>query len=240
MSTTRGQPAIFACDVGHSPGRAHSARIAAHVARATRLPLTLIPLAIADLLPIFGVFFLGWDPVDFLLLYWMLSAIICFWGYVEIWVTPRAIRDEFIPPVDDHSALILFPLITAIVVAIAFTHHLTGGTGQEAFWSAGMWVPLLIYFVVRGVPVWRTYVDKTKTSKRQLRRRAALLMPSIFLPASVITVALIAAGYLQWTARGVLVIVVLLWLAADLLLEYMSTSLETEGEKTPFTGARRR
>jgi hypothetical protein len=67
---------------------------AAFGARPLLYPSTLVLLA-ANLLPLAGVLFWGWDAFVLLVLYWMETAAIGFWTIARIATAPRGSLGEF-------------------------------------------------------------------------------------------------------------------------------------------------
>ncbi len=134
-------------------------------------PATLILIA-ANLLPLAGVLLWGWDAFVLLVLYWLETAVIGFWTLLRVAVAPRGslgeLKAEGAPAGSGNTSPIGLALFFVLHAGIFMGVHL--GFLWALFsgdWSArirgpfdfltglivdtGLWVPLLVLFVVRGL-----------------------------------------------------------------------------------------
>ena len=130
-------------------------------------PSTLILLA-ANLVPLIGVLSWGWDAFVLLILYWLETAVIAFWTVVRIATTPRdKLGDIKFQGSDKPGAPLGLALFFTLHAGIFMAAHFfflwelfSGGWsrkihGPREFFDqiivgTGLWVPLLVLFVVRG------------------------------------------------------------------------------------------
>lgn len=131
-------------------------------------PSVLILVA-ANLVPLVGVIAWGWDAFLLLMLYWMETAVIAFWTVVRIaGLPPRAVSGLGF----DSGQRTLTPVGLALVVAanaamfmgihFVFLWQLFGGEwphhvhsladfDDQVVIASGLWIPLVVLFVGRGV-----------------------------------------------------------------------------------------
>lgn len=129
--------------------------------------LARLLLLAANLLPLFGVAFWGWDAFELLILYWCETAIIAIWTIAQVIVLP-ARMDAFLSPTS-RSLLggvgrAIFLSIHAgifMVVHMMILWSMFGGTWEgvvsgpislvrKLIVENGLWAPLAAFFVVRG------------------------------------------------------------------------------------------
>jgi len=150
-----------------------------------KLGIGTILLIAANALPLVGIVFWGWDAFELLVLYWFETAIIGFWTLFRL--------SAFMMAPENSTATGWRRLIAPTAVGIFFTLHaglfmvvhfiflwtLFSGdwasriNGPRSFLSvliigAGLWVPLLAMFVVRGL---FTLFDMYRERMAQRRRR---------------------------------------------------------------------
>lgn len=137
------------------------------MARYLLYPSTLILLA-ANLVPLVGVLLWGWDAFVLLVLYWLETAVIAFWTIVLIATTPRdALGDIRFQGSDKPGAplglALFFTAHAGIFMGVHFMFLWTLFAGQwtrkihdpreffdQIVIGTGLWVPLLLLFLVRG------------------------------------------------------------------------------------------
>ena len=137
------------------------------MARLLLRPATLILIA-ANLVPLIGVIFWGWDAFVLLMLYWLETAVIAFWTIVRIATMPRdALGDiKFEGAAQPSSPLALaafFTVHAGIFMGVHFAFlwalfsgdwpqkvHGPGGFVEQIIIDTGLWLPLAVLFVVRG------------------------------------------------------------------------------------------
>lgn len=133
--------------------------------------LSIVLLVAANLLPIVGVVFWGWDAFVLLMLYWLETAIVGFWTAARIVVSPTAV-DVNGKRLDGMSltgrvAVAAFITVHAgifMIVHFVFLWALFSGEWADRIHGPGdfvremvvgtdLWIPLALLFVVRGAPV---------------------------------------------------------------------------------------
>jgi len=136
-----------------------------------RITASSLLLVAANLLPIAGVVWWGWDAFVLLMLYWLETAIIGFWTIVRLVATPTSV-DVNGKPLDEMNlvgrmALGAFVTVHAgifMAVHFVFLWVLFSGAWSERIAGVAsfvrvmivgtdLWLPLAFLFVVRGVLV---------------------------------------------------------------------------------------
>lgn len=130
-------------------------------------PSTLLLIG-ANLVPLIGVLLWNWDAFVLLILYWLETAVIAFWTVVRIAITPRdALGDiqfgDSKKPAAPLALASFFTLHAGIFMGVHFMFlwELFAGAWSRKIHSpreffdqiivgTGLWVPLLVLFVVRG------------------------------------------------------------------------------------------
>lgn len=126
-------------------------------------PSTLLILA-ANLLPLLGVVYWGWDTFLVVMLFWMETVIFAFWAMVSILLGVPATEKET-PSLGGRVALVIFFTLHSglfMLVHFLFLWAMFSGDwrseirGAEDFYSkivvaAGLWLPLMVSFIGRGV-----------------------------------------------------------------------------------------
>lgn len=129
------------------------------------------PIIAGNLLPLLGIFYLGWDASTLIILYWLETAVVGFWLVIRLVL----MRPGALPPIksptggqpteQDGLALGLFVILHAAVFMGIHMFMLSGLAPGE--WSkhlaspaefvlgfvipSGLWLPLLGLFAARGV-----------------------------------------------------------------------------------------
>jgi hypothetical protein len=135
------------------------------------MPVSVLFLVGANLLPLAGVVLWGWDTFVILILYWLETAVIAFWTIVRGLFSTDAERNRFNVTAGGDAArpfgrvgLALFFTVHAGIfmsVHFLFLWSLFAGDWpsrvhgpvdfvREVILDTGLWLPLLILFVVRG------------------------------------------------------------------------------------------
>ena len=130
--------------------------------------VAIVFLVAANLLPLAGVVWWGWDAFVLLILYWMETAIIGFWTVLRVVVVPSKIDVNGTPMnqvgLPGRIALGLFILVHAgifMTVHFVFLWALFSGGWSQSIHSVGsffsdlvigtdLWIPLAFLFLVRG------------------------------------------------------------------------------------------
>jgi hypothetical protein len=171
-------------------------------------PSSLILIA-ANLLPLAGVLFWGWDAFVLLVLYWFETAIIGFWTLVRVATAPR----ESLGGISIHGSartpsplgLALFFVLHAGIfmgVHFGFLWALFSGSwaarihGLRDFIDiliieTGLWVPLLVLFVARGIVFFYALIGARLRAWLNPQRAAA----KASVPAPGASVGLVLGGF---------------------------------------------
>ena len=172
------------------------------MARYLLLPSTLILLA-ANLVPLVGVFMWGWDAFVLLVLYWLETAVIAFWTVVRIATMSRESLGDLnfegadkTKPASPIALAAFFTVHAGIFMAVHFMflwELFAGGWARkihgprqfvdELVIGTGLWVPLLVLFVVRGGLIMFETAEPYlrgafRLAPKQTDKSAAMLSPS--------------------------------------------------------------
>src|SRR4051812_15695459 len=130
-------------------------------------PANLILIA-ANLVPLVGVAFWGWDAFVLLMLYWLETAVIAFWTVVRIATLPASAVSDIqfegrTTPVSPIWLAIFFAVHAGIFMLVHFMFlwvlfsgdwsqriHGPGSFVDLMVIGTGLWIPLGVLFVVRG------------------------------------------------------------------------------------------
>jgi len=162
--STQNRPAVHRSGEGSSSRTKRRARDRRMTLAAKLLhPSTLILIA-ANLLPLIGIFFWGWDAFLLLMLYWMETAIIGFWTILAIAIAPR---ETLGPGARATSRWFLVPFFIVHSGVFMGVHFLFLWSLFSGDWAAsvhgpiefirriviatGLWIPLAALFISRGV-----------------------------------------------------------------------------------------
>lgn len=128
--------------------------------------LLALPLALANLLPVLGIVFLGWDAFVLLSLYWLETAVLGFWMIVQLAVIQLTGRDmPFVLRLPATAFYCAF--FTVHAGGFMAGHMLFLWTMFSGAWQAKiagpedfirlivlgerLWIPLACLFVIRGL-----------------------------------------------------------------------------------------
>jgi hypothetical protein len=147
-------------------------------------PSALLLLA-ANLTPLAGVVFWGWDAFVLLMLYWLETAVIAFWTIVRIALMPRSALGKVHFEGSDRPAAPLalaafFTVHAGIFMGVHFVFlwtlfsgawskkiHGVHGFVDQMIVGTGLWLPLLALFAVRGALM--TFEAAEPSLRRALR-----------------------------------------------------------------------
>jgi hypothetical protein len=90
-----------------------------------KLDTSVISLIFANLIPLFGILFLGWDLFSIMILFWIESAVIGFYAILKMIISPIINQTEAFN-ILPRSALIVISLIQKIVLVPFFILHYGG------------------------------------------------------------------------------------------------------------------
>lgn len=187
-----------------------------------------LPMVAMHLLPLLGVWLLGWDANSLLLLYWLESAVVGLWTVVLIALAPRQNLPMLSSPGSPATTGIpialfvllhggFFMFVHMFILQIAF--EVTGGGGLFAIpaeivrivLDTGMWVPLAGLFVIRML-VTAQVLHRDEPVQRQLI--------GFYFRIIVMQFALILGGFLLafFGANGLLLVLVGIRIACEFCL----------------------
>jgi len=174
-------------------------------------PSTLFLIG-ANWVPIFGVLYWGWDVFVLLVLYWMETAVIGLWTMARIALAPRGSMGPVLvngrAATDARLALAAFFVVHSgmfMGVHMVFLWVLFSGKwareihGFGDFFGklvigTGVWIPLLVLFVVRGVSF--LFHELKPETAQKLERSLGLPAPAnAASPASPNPMSIIGAFY---------------------------------------------
>lgn len=191
----------------------------------TRVTPYAVVLVAANLLPLVGVVFWGWDAFVLLMLYWLETLVIAFWTILPILLIPGitanglGVRISGSPQAAGRVGSALFLTLHAgIFMAVHFLFLWTLFSGP---WAAlihgpsdfvvllvvgtGLWFPLLILFLVRGWGVFGPYVAP-RLSFLSVTAPPAIdepaLLVALYVRIFVMQVAIILGGWLAVLSGG--------------------------------------
>jgi hypothetical protein len=207
-------------------------------------PSSLILVA-ANLLPLAGVLFWGWDAFVLLVLYWFETAIIGFWTLVRVATAPR----ESLGGISIHGSartpsplgLALFFVLHAGIfmgVHFGFLWALFSGAwaarihGVRDFVAiliveTGLWVPLLALFVARGIVFFYALIGarlrawlnprRAKASAPAPEGLAGMVLGGFYARIIVMHIAILFGGFLSFFGSiAPLIVLVAIKTAVDL------------------------
>jgi hypothetical protein len=137
-------------------------------ARRLLAPSSLILIA-ANLLPLAGVLFWGWDAFVLLALYWFETAIIGFWTLVRVATAPGGSLGDIsihgsTRPASPLGLALFFVLHAGIFMGVHFGFlwvlfsgdwaariHGVRDFADKLIIETGLWLPLLVLFLARGI-----------------------------------------------------------------------------------------
>lgn len=189
-----------------------------------RWPWARLSLVAANLMPLAGVLFWGWDAFLLLILYWMETVVIAFWTLVRM-----ARPDE--PDLPGRASVlgvarrIAWPVFRALLlsvnVSVFIAAHLaflwvlfsgpwgerTGGLEpflRHALFREGLWLPLLIMFLARGafffVPILTRLLPRLcrivgLDADQESEPRAETLLAGLYARIAVMQITIIIGGW---------------------------------------------
>lgn len=133
------------------------------------MSLSTLVLIAANLVPLAGVVFWGWDVFVLLILYWLETAVIGFWTIVRVVIMTgpslnnAAARIGSTRPINGIGAALFLTVHSGIFMTVHFLFLWSLFAGDwaerihgpvefvsELVLGTGLWLPLLILFLVRG------------------------------------------------------------------------------------------
>jgi hypothetical protein len=212
-------------------------------------PSSLILIA-ANLLPLAGVLFWGWDAFVILVLYWFETAIIGFWTLVRVATASRealggiTMTGSTRPPSPIGLAL-FFVAHAGIFMGVHFVFLWTLFSGDWASRIHGprefvekliigtdLWIPLLVLFVARGIVFFysaiRARLQRWLNPQRPVRARPAppdsiarAIVGGFYARIIVMHIAILFGGFLSFFGSiAPLIILIAIKTAVDLGIHF--------------------
>ena len=204
------------------------------------MTLYALVLVAANLLPLVGVAFWGWDAFVLLMLYWLETLVIAFWTILPILVIPgmtangMGVRLAGARQAAGQVGTVLFLTFHAgIFMAVHFLFLWTLFSGPWAdlihgpvdfvvglVVGTGLWFPLLILFLVRGWGVFGPYLAP-RLSFLPIAAPPAVdepaLLVALYVRIFIMQVAIILGGWLAILSGGSIGALALLVVAKTLV-----------------------
>lgn len=221
--------------------------------RRLKAPSSLILLG-ANLLPLAGVLFWGWDAFVLLALYWLETAIIGFWMLVRIASAPASDDLTFgeKQTIESRGALVLFLIVHAgLFMGVHFVFLwvlFSGGWSQKIngpvdfvgklVIATGLWLPLIVLFIARGItlfygPRLRAWLASEPAAATPADEGTSSVIGAFYARVVVMHIAIIFGGFLSFLGSvGPLIVMIALKTAIDLGLH---VALDFGGTGKAFT-----
>ena len=219
--------------------------------------LTTVILVVANLVPLAGVLWWGWDAFILLLLYWSETVIIAFWTIVRIAVGPSngatgAFGGRAGAAAGRLAMAAFFTVHSGIFITVHFVFlwalfsgwwssqvHGVGAFFRDLIVGTDLWIPLAILFLVRG------YIVMGPRIRRRLGfvddetlDHAGSPIAGLYVRIFVMQVTIIAGGWFAILAGdtvGPLVLLVLAKTVAEVFFDPMIAKAAKSAEK-PASG----
>jgi hypothetical protein len=219
--------------------------------RALLRPPALLLLA-ANLVPLVGVIMWGWDAFVLLMLYWLETAVIAFWTIVRVATMPASaladlqIESKGSRPASPFGFAAFLTLHAGIFMGVHFLFLWELFAGEWAdrihgvraidqmMIGTGLWVPLLVLFVVRGAfmlfdavqPwIWRKLgVVERKPAKEQMLGPGESIVFGLYIRIVVMQVTIIFGAWFAMLAggAGALTFLILVKTAVDVSFQVLA------------------
>lgn len=230
-------------------------KVLSAIGNGLRSPSGIILFA-ANLLPLAGILFWGWDAFILLVLYWLETAVIGFWMMMRILSLPTGTLGDFTTNGKKAPAtrigLALFLIVHAgmfMGVHFVFLWSLFSGDWskrvhgpidfvRELVIGTGLWLPLLVLFFARGAAFLYETVGAPMIARLNRRTTppadpdaAGHIIGSFYVRIVVMHCAIIFGGFLSFLGSiGPLIVMVALKTAVDLVLSTPVLNF-TDGDK---------
>lgn len=214
---------------------AHSVPV---VLSATRR-VSLAALILANLAPLGGVLFLGWDAAALLFLFWLENAVIGFYNLLKMASLGQAQALFFIPFFTIHYGAFLFGHLAFLVIFFVVGGLLPEGPGGLASGFRDAGATALSVLPMAGVFLLSHGVSFFLIFLREERRNATLpqLMMAPYGRVVVLHVAIVLGGFAAMFAGQPLFILVIL-VMGKIVLDVRAHLKEHGPQEIPASGAR--
>lgn len=181
---------------------------------AMRMPFSMLVLVAANLVPLIGVAFWGWDIFLLLILYWLETAVIGFWTILRVLLvsgdgSATLTRMSGVGRIVGRGFQAAFFTVHAgifMTVHFVFLWTLFAGAWAEIVHTpaqfiriivieTGLWLPLLILFLVRGWFLFRDVLLGEADSEGDI-------VAGLYIRVVLMQIAIIFGGWLAWMAGG--------------------------------------
>jgi Family of unknown function (DUF6498) len=178
---------------------------------------SVIALILANLLPLFGVWFLSWDIGQIMLLFWAESAIIGYYNLCKMRRVGRWLILFYGPFFVGHYGA--FMAAHLFFIYALFGNEIAGdadiSSAQVFFDLQTLWPALLGLFISHGISYYTNFVKKRREAGRSITRQ----MQEPYRRVIIMHVTLIFGGFLTLeleTGLGALMLLLFLKVVADL------------------------
>ncbi len=201
--------------VEHSPeeGRVPSSILGlGTMSKRTSLFISSFALVLVNLIPIFGVLFLGWDVFEIMILYWMESGIIGFYSIVRLGIETRWFAILLIPFFILHFGGFMFGhlmVITAIFKPGQYYFAYSSMSGI-IYAMSPILIPFISLFISHGVSFFTNYVTHRKDNVLQGLLISLFEMMRPYKRIMLMQFVLIFGGFATLFFRSQMIVVVLL------------------------------
>ena len=223
---------------------------------------SVVILIVANLIPTIGVMLWGWDAFVLLMLYWLETAVIAFWTVVRIAITPRSQLggmkfDGADKPASPLALAAFFTLHAGIFMGVHFMFlwelfsgdwsrkiHGLGDFVNQLIVATGLWVPLLVLFVARGLlmmfgtaePALRRMfrLAPARVEKRGALTRLEALLFGLYARILVMQVTIIIGAWfaLLVGTAGAYILLIVVKTAIDVALQTFAEAIHAAWQKT--------
>lgn len=122
---------------------------------------TLIPLALVNLVPLYGVLVLGWDIFDVFFLFWIETAVIGFYSLCKLIRVAGFASVVLVPFFVVHFGMFMMGHLSFIFALFNSGLELKGffpTLDVIMFLIIGFWVPILLFVISHGVSFYQNFL----------------------------------------------------------------------------------
>jgi hypothetical protein len=216
-----------AVDAGHPELRTFAPPARAKPAPRTKPPAEPLPLAsesaialvVANLIPLVGVLFFGWDLGSIMVLYWAESGVIAFYTVLKIAIVGKLVALVAAPFFVGHFGGFMaahFLLIYALFLRKSSGEWAPDAGGELHTIFIPIWVSIAALFISHGVSFFTNFIGQREYEAA----RVSDLMHAPYIRVIVMHLTLILGGWIVMLIgmpAGALVVLLLLKTAVDLL-----------------------
>lgn len=133
-------------------------------------------LVIANLIPLFGVLFLGWNLLHIMLIYWTESAIVGFYNVIRMLVINPAKSTFLVPFFCFHFGMFMFVHLIFIATLTSFPGILTGSPPKSGFLLniesiKNLLLPVAALFISHSISLFTNFFKREEYKKRTIQQQ---------------------------------------------------------------------